>query len=96
MATLENSQFLGEGTLKNSRVTEHVASGHLENSCHNRTHLDNHDESYESKDLELEDIYESDQEGAQQRGIPANLAMTSHQMNENIILSFFPAHAQEG
>ncbi|TNV86947.1 hypothetical protein FGO68_gene10164 [Halteria grandinella] len=95
LGTGENSQLVGEGTLKNSRVTEAVASGHLEHSGHNRGHFDGHDESYESKDLELEDIYESDQEGAQQRGIPANLAMTSHQMNENIILSFFPAHAKD-
>lgn len=41
-------------------MTEAVASGHLEHSGHNRGHFDGHDESYESKDLELEDIYESD------------------------------------
>lgn len=58
---------------------------------------DENDESYESKDLELEDIYESDEGGNENKlGIPANLAMTSHQMNENILLSFFPnIHEQQ-
>jgi hypothetical protein len=55
---------LAEGTLKNSKVTEIYASSNLEQSGHNggKPHTEN-EESYESKDLELEDIYESDQEG---------------------------------
>lgn len=41
----------------------------------------------------MEDIYESEE--GQLLGIPAGLAMTSHMMNENILISFFPNHQIE-
>lgn len=45
------------------------------------------DDSFEKKDIELEDIYESDNEDMQM-GIPAGLAM-DHMMKENILLTLF-------
>ena len=65
-------------------------------SCNNKVQAFNelNEDSYESKDLELEDIYESDEGQGHQRGIPANLVYTSHQINENI-LSLFPANIYE-
>lgn len=45
------------------------------------------EESYESKDIEIEDIYESED---CQMGIPQGVAIQNHLINENILWSFFP------
>ena len=39
---------------------------------------------------EIQDIYDSEEGGFKHMGIPAAQAFTSHQMNENILNSFFP------
>ncbi len=41
----------------------------------------------------MEDIYESEE--GQLLGIPAGLAMASHMMNDNILMSFFPINQNE-
>ena len=75
-----------ENVQRGSRVTDSQKDGSANNRLFN-------EESYESKDiskdLELEDIYESE-EGL--LGIPAGIALTSHMMNDNILISFFPNH----
>jgi len=53
------------------------------------SHKPFNEDSYESKDIDIEDIYESE---TGQLGIPANLALTSHMLNDNILISFFPNH----
>jgi|LauGreDrversion4_2_1035121.scaffolds.fasta_scaffold533506_1 hypothetical protein len=77
---------------KNSKMTDYEL-----NSAHNQH--DNHsgirhinEESYESKDFEVENFYESESGPV---GIPAGIAMTSHMMNDNILLSFFPVKRME-
>ena len=76
--------------MENVQRGSHVTESQKERSASNRVF---NEESYESKDiskdLELEDIYESE-EGL--LGIPAGIALTSHMMNDNILISFFPNH----
>ena len=75
-----------ENVQRGSRVTDSQKEGSANNRLFN-------EESYESKDIlkdiEMEDIYESE-EGL--LGIPAGIALTSHMMNDNILISFFPNH----
>jgi hypothetical protein len=71
-----------ENVMKGSKATDSQHEGSNNHKLFN-------EESYESKDVEIEDIYESE-EGL--LGIPAGIALTSHMMNENILISFFPNH----
>lgn len=75
-----------ENVQRGSPVTDSQKEGSANNRLFN-------EESYESKDIskdiEMEDIYESE-EGL--LGIPAEIALTSHMMNDNILISFFPNH----
>ena len=82
--------MLTDNQLKNSKATateNGSGGGTLANGENSLNQRAMYDESYDSKDLELEGQYESDED---MQGIPAGLAMTSHMMNENILLSFFP------
>jgi hypothetical protein len=78
--------------LKKSKITDYeLISAHNQIENLSGFKLLN-DESYESKDLELENFYESESGPV---GIPAGIAMTSHMMNDNILLSFFPVKRME-
>lgn len=102
------SQMFTDNVFKNSKITDRDSVNNEGQSNHHRiggTNGGNNpyvDESYESKDLEFEDnFYESDGGGVggcglqDYQGIPAGLAMTSHMMNENILLNFFPNHMHD-
>ena len=74
-----------ENVMRGSKVTDSQKDGSIQKNVFN-------EESYESKDVEIEDIYESEEA---MLGIPAGIALTSHMMNDNILISFFPAHNVE-
>jgi hypothetical protein len=86
------SGMMVDNQFKNSKATENGSTGQQNGDTSYNQKMMYHEESYESKDLDVDDIYESDEN---QQGIPANLAMTSHMMNENILLSFFPPQLHE-
>ncbi len=89
-----DSVFITENMFKQSKATE--GSIINENSPNNNSNLRQtpfNEESYESKEIELEDIYESE-DG--QLGIPAGVAISNHLFNENILWSFFPGKIMDG